>query len=123
MGDSKQRLLTSLHHFGEPTYTEGRFISKEDHDYASITLVTREQLASTLEGSINSSLNELSGARCSIRFIGAATYDNGHYTYVIEIVPCETVPFHQWSEATDEYLQRLGRTIDDIGIKNPRRGK
>lgn len=122
--DLASKLRDYLGHFGEfsyigPDFTDlhlGRF------NYATIMLVTTQEIAEDLEGFVNSQLTEANGIPASLRMTALNELEDGKYKHCAEIVLRETVPRTQrdYYEATQEYLHRLPKVIKEFAGRHCR---
>lgn len=113
-----KKLIDYLNMFGSANFRDLR-MSDGTIDYATITFVTREELAEGLEEEISSRMTRQNGYRADLRFIALHDFENGKFKYAVEVVPHEEIPRAEWQEVTEDFLQKLRKVVKNYRHKNP----
>ena len=91
-------------------------------DYATLNLISSQELEYDLEEAIRTSLGEVnSGVRADMRIIDRHESGDGKHVYVAEIVPLEDVLKEDWASVTEDYLHRLPKALKEFWMKRGKR--
>lgn len=115
--DNVKRTLDYLSHFGQVSYTPGRF-EGDSIDFACLEIITSEKIAAGLEREIRAQLTSEKGAKACLVLIGVKELSNNQIKYLAEIIPFAFVPRHKSREATEDTLNKLPHIIKNYRMKH-----